>query len=390
LRVLHVLHSLDQRYGGPLRAVLDLSARSISLGLGAEVLGFGPLSIPDNPFPPELIHELPIGFPRRYGYCPGLRTWTDVNLARFDGVILHGMWLYPNWTLLKACNRANVPYICFPHGMLDPWSIFGQGRFKAAKKTLYWLLRERSIFRNASAVFFTTERERRLAQETFVLPAISFVVVPYGVDGPHGASPAPARPELHIPANRKVALFLGRVHPKKNVDFLIKAWAQAKLDPSWLLIVAGSAEPEYRKVLEALAKQCDVQKQVRFVGSVAGTDKSYLLGRASWFLLPSKQENFGIAVLEALNAGCPVAISDQVYLADSFHDKSEILPVNLDAWVEFLRDRMPDERHRQTIIRLDREYLIPKFSIGVVTRNWAETITDVFADAAKSRILEKS
>jgi glycosyltransferase involved in cell wall biosynthesis len=351
------------------------------------MVGFGSLSIPDNPFPPNQIHALPINFPRRYNYCAGLREWTDGNLARFDGVILHGMWLYPNWALFKACKRANVPYACFPHGMLEPWALYGQGRFKAAKKTLYWLLRERSIFQHACAVFFTTERERRLAREAFALPPNSFIVVPYGVDSVRAAAPAPVRPELDIPANRKVALFLGRVHPKKNVDFLIKAWAQAKLDPTWLLIVAGPAEPEYQKVLEALAIRCKVQNQVRFVGSVAGTDKSYLLGRASWFLLPSKQENFGIAVLEAVSAGCPVAISDQVYLADSFHHKSEILPVNLDAWVEFLRDRMPDEQHRQALVRLDREYLTPKFSIDVVTRNWADTITNIFA-GAKSRIPE--
>ena len=193
MRVLHVLHSLDQCYGGPLRAVLDLSAGSIPLGLGAEVLGFGPLSIPDNPLPPELIHELPIGFPRRYVYCAGLRKWTDANLARFDGVILHGMWLYPNWALLKACNRANIPYVCFPHGMLEPWALFGQGRFKAAKKTLYWLLRERSIFRDASAVFFATERERRLAQEAFALPPTSFIVVPYGVDSAGDAACSASR-----------------------------------------------------------------------------------------------------------------------------------------------------------------------------------------------------
>ncbi len=124
---------------------------------------------------------------------------------------------------------------------------------------------------------------------------------------------------------------------------------------------------------------------MRFVGSVAGLDKAYLFGRASWFLLPSQQENFGISVLEAINAGCAVAISDQVYLADSFHKKSEILPLRLDAWIEFLRNRMPDEQYRHRLVQMDREYLVPQFSMDAVTNNWAATIIDVFGDAARSR-----
>jgi glycosyltransferase involved in cell wall biosynthesis len=378
VRILHVLPSLDQRYGGPLRAVLDLSARSLPLDLDSEVLGFGRLSIPDNPFPLDKIHELPQSFPQSYSFAPGLRAWIARHLTRFDGVILHGMWMYPNWAFLKACRKARVPYVCFPHGMLEPWALYGQGLFKAVKKTLYWVLRERAIFKHASAVFFTTERERKLAQATFTLPPSSFVVVPYGVDCAATRAAQPANPELSIPADRKVALFLGRVHPKKNVDFLIEAWAKSSPDPRWLLIVAGPAEPAYQRSLDRLTRQCRVQDQVRFVGPVSGLDKSYLLGRAAWFLLPSQQENFGISVLEAINAGCPVAISDQVYLSDHFHEKSEVLPVRLDAWIEFLRDRMPNEQYRQTLARIDREYLVPKFSMDAVTRNWAATIVNVF------------
>jgi glycosyltransferase involved in cell wall biosynthesis len=379
VRILHVLHSLDQQYGGPIRAVLDLSARSAPLGPESEIVGFGRVAIPDNPFPCERIHELPLSFPRRYGYSRRLSRWLEENLGRFDGVILHGMWLYPNWAAARACRKAHVGYVCFPHGMLEPWALYGQGPVKAVKKTLYWLLRERVIFRHATAVFFTTERERTLAQRTFVLPPSSFIVVPYGVDSAGAIPELPNRPELTVPANRKMALFLGRVHPKKNVDFLVEAWAKSSLGPNWELVIAGPVEPAYLRTLEHLINLYNIQAQVRFVGAVSGNDKSYLLGRASWFLLPSKQENFGISVLEAVNAGCPVAVSDQVYLSDYFHEKSEILPLQIDAWVRFLRDRMRDEQHRQALVRLDREFLVPKFSMDAVTRNWARTINAVFA-----------
>jgi glycosyltransferase involved in cell wall biosynthesis len=384
MRILHVLHSLDQRYGGPLRAVLDLSARSATSDFDAELLGFGDISIPDNPLRADKIHALPISFPRRYGYSPELQKWIDSNLERFDGVILHGMWVYPNWLFSKACRRAHIPYVCFPHGMLEPWAMYAQGKIKAVKKTLYWLLREREIFRHAAAVFFTTQRERELSGKVFRTASSTFVVVPYGVAAMEETAAHPARPELNFPPNCKVALFLGRVHPVKNIDFLIEAWIEANPDSHWLLIVAGPSEPAYQRTLASLSARCKVPNQVRFVGAVYGQDKSYLLGRASWLLHPSQHENFGISVLEAVNAGCPVAISDQVYLADEFHEKSEVLPIRLDAWIEFLRDRMPDEEYQRTIVQLDRKYLVPKFSIECVTRNWTSTITNVFAQAVKT------
>ena len=114
--------------------MLDLSARSVEWGLDAEIVGFGPQAIPDNPFPRELIHELPIRFPEKYCYSSELTGWVRDNLQRFDGVILHGMWLYPNWAFAQACVKARIPPVCFPHGMLEPWALYGQGLLKAVKE----------------------------------------------------------------------------------------------------------------------------------------------------------------------------------------------------------------------------------------------------------------
>jgi len=168
-----------------------------------------------------------------------------------------------------------------------------------------------------------------------------------------------------------VALFLSRVHPKKNVDFLIEAWAQAGVPPEWRLIIAGPCEEGYQQKLQSLVQKHGLGDRVQFVGPVTGRDKSYLLQRADWFLLPSKQENFGVAVLEAIGAGCPVAISDQVYISDYFHAGSEVMPLEMDAWVRFLRDRMPDESRRQALIEEDRRYIMPQFAIEMVARAWA-------------------
>lgn len=381
MRILHVLPSLSQEYGGPLRAVLDLSARSSDLGLDSEVLGFGRLNIPDNPLPEARIHSLPISHPKSYCYSPKLRGWIRSNLGRFDGVILHGMWLYPNWLFPRECRAAGVPFVCFPHGMLEPWSVFGQGLFKRIKKSIYWAFREKSVFQGATAVFFTTHREKNLATKTFSLPLNSYIVVPYGIDVSRGAGAEVEDPKI-ADISPNIALFLGRIHPKKNPELLIEAWAEASPPPEWKLVIAGPGQPSYIEHLRKIVRQRGIESSVVFQGFVSGDAKAALFRKAKWFLLPSRQENFGIAVLEAISFGCPVAISDSVYLSDYFHGESEVLPLSLAAWVGFMRDRMPDEERRRAVIALDQKELVPRFAFGTISAAWVETITSVFSKSA--------
>ena len=145
------------------------------------------------------------------------------------------------------------------------------------------------------------------------------IIVPYGVD--HEMTPVdrPSNPALRIEDGNKVALFLGRVHPKKNVEFLIEAWAAAKRDSCWKLVIAGPAERWYERSLRA---RVEAVRRSRFGGfhrrGGRGGQGLFAPARPNWFLLPSLQENFGIAPLEAMHNGCPVANSTEVYIGDYF------------------------------------------------------------------------
>ena len=378
VRVLHVLPSLQQSYGGPIRAVLDLSARAEKHGLRSEVLGFGEQHVPDNPLGSECIHTLPITSPRSYCHAPRLRDWLRSNLKRFDGVVLHGMWLYPNFAVADECVHARLPYACFPHGMLEPWAVYRQSRWKAAKKLVYWHLRERNIFNRAQCVYFTTQREQVLAEQTFHLGGVQRLLIPYGAGEKPERMTHPANLSLSQPPNRKVALFLGRLHPKKNVHFLLNVWKEANPPDPWHLVIAGSGDENYTRRLRNSVKENGLAERVHLVGFVTGQDKSYLLQRSSWFLLPSLQENFGIAVVEAISNGCPVAISTQVFLADTLHPKSEVLPLDRQAWVDFMQQRMVDDCWRSTVAALDKAQVAEKWNVDKVSRDWAETLSETF------------
>ena len=378
MRILHVLHSADQRYGGPLRSVLDLSACASNFGLCSEVLAFGKLNLPDNPLSSANIHVLPVAFPQRYCYCPSINEWSRANLKRFDGVVLHGMWLYPNWALARTCTRAGIPYACFAHGMLEPWAVYRQGVLKAVKKILYWQLREKRIFDRAQCVFFSTERERQLARRTFHLSRVQLVLTPYGAYSSPAPVTKPARPDLLQPPDRKIALFLGRLHPKKNVHLLIEAWRRSGTVHPWHLVIAGSGEPSYTARLRRMIEENGLGEHIHLTGFVSGQDKAYLFQRASWFLLPSQQENFGNAVVEAISHGCAVAVSDQVFIADSLHKSSDILPLDVQAWALFIRDRMIDSGWQTQSSTFNREHLGRIMNIKEVARDWTNVLTNVF------------
>lgn len=371
MNILHSIGSLDQRSGGPLRLVLDLSANATEHGIRSEILGSGPVRIADNPMPIELIHSLPIEGITSYVYSPVVRHWCRENLGRFDVVILHGLWSATNWTVSRECIAANTPYIVFPHGMLDTWPLRRQGWFKWIKKALYWYLRDRRLTAGSHAVFFTTQRELDDARLTFHLPKITpFVVAPYGVS--HENENVDAKPSVSVDqgAERKIALFLGRVHPIKRLDILIESWANADVPSNWRLVIAGPGEPVYLAQLEALARRCGIEDAVQFVGPVAGTDKRYLFQRSRWFLLPSEHENFGVAVLEAEAGRCALAISEQVYFADELPDGTDVLPVSEEAWTRFMRERMTDDTWHDETVRRVREHLGDRFSAEHVANEW--------------------
>jgi glycosyltransferase involved in cell wall biosynthesis len=380
--VLHALTSLDERYGGPLRLVLDLSARAEALGLASEVVGLGDPEIHDNPLSPSKIHSVPVArFGGSYGYSPRLREWLAANLGRFDGVVVHGAWTYHGWAVAGECAKAGIPYAYFPHGMLEKWAVNGQGRVNSLKKRAYWRLFESRICRSARCAFFTTIRERELSPSVVRHSHRTLLMRPYGMDATFAPTAAPSNPALFQPAGLNIALFLGRLHPKKNVAMLIESWRLARMPDSWRLVIAGSGDAAYERELRSLVGRHGLNGQVQFADFVHGDDKTYLLQRAAWFLLPSRQENFGVAVLEAVQNGCAVAISDGVYLAESFRPESEVIPVQEEAWTRFFSSRMRDLAWRQSVRDLDREHLMKTFGMDRITASWVENLASVFSHA---------
>jgi glycosyltransferase involved in cell wall biosynthesis len=227
---------------------------------------------------------------------------------------MHGLWVFPDIAVRSAALRAGVPYAVFAHGALDPW-FNTRYPLKHLKKRLYWPLQYR-VLRDARAVLFTTPVERDLAVTSFKPNQWNSLPVPYGIGEPQG-DPA-AQVELfyrQIPSlrSRRFLLFMSRLHAKKGCDLLIEAFARVAAEhPDLDLVVAGPDRDGSQASLRRICAEKGIAARVFWPGMIRGDLKWGALRAADAFILPSHQENFGIAVVESLAAGRPVLTTNKV------------------------------------------------------------------------------
>ncbi len=313
MKILRCIHSLDPAIGGPLESLLQSTRVLACNGHDVEVVSLDDPAAPWLQNFPVTVHALGPGS-GNYGYAPRFVPWLKERHVNYDAVVVHGIWQYTSFGVWRAVHKTNTPYFVFPHGMLDPW-FKRTYPLKHLKKLLYWPWAEYRVLRDAKAVLFTSEEERRLARQSFAHYRCREVVVNYGTAAPDIDLLA-ARDEFlkAFPAleEKKFLLFLGRLHEKKGCEELIRAFAGLETFPVQLVIAGPCADEEYLQRLRRLTTELGCLNRVTFTGMLRGNLKWGAFAAAEAFILPSHQENFGIAVVEALACGKSVLISDQI------------------------------------------------------------------------------
>ena len=318
LRILHAIGSVNPATGGPIEGVKQIAKINQEYGHQVELLT---LDAPDDPWVKNFhlpVHAMGPSY-TRYGYTPKWVPWLRANADHYDAVIINGIWGYNCFGTWRVLRKTRLPYYVYAHGMLDPWFKY-RYPLKHVKKWLFWPWAVYPALRDARGVLFTCEEERLLARESFWLYDCSEIVVNYGTPGPPEPDQdyAAAFLEKH-PALKGLRrfVFLGRVHPKKGPDILIRAITRLRdlgqWDPGTMrLIMAGPADDRYADGLRRLARRLGVDTSIYWTGMLLDDDKWGALQCAEAFVLPSHQENFGIAVVEALSLGVPVLITQPV------------------------------------------------------------------------------
>jgi glycosyltransferase involved in cell wall biosynthesis len=364
VRLLRIIASMDPVKGGPCQGIRNSIPELERLGVHNEVAC---LDSPNALFLKKdsfIIHPLGPG-KTPWCYSSRLIPWLLKNLNRFDAVIVHGLWLYPGYAVKKSVKMlaqrqggpskegGRIPRIfIMPHGMLDPYfQQASERKLKAIRNWIYWKFIESRVVNEASGLLFTCDGELALARVPFrPYRPLQEVNVGYGIADPPVYSAQMRKTFLEICPEVGAfpyILFLGRIHEKKGVDLLIRAYlkivseaingmkvhrskyssnetnsSNGHIKVPKLVIAGPGIETTYGQRMLCLAHRNKLlEHSILFPGMLTGDAKWGAYYGCEAFILPSHQENFGIAVVEAMACSKPVLISNQINIWKEIQDE---------------------------------------------------------------------
>jgi poly(glycerol-phosphate) alpha-glucosyltransferase len=320
MRVGFLVNSVSREAGGLFHSVRGLANAVVSVNLEARVFG---MSDPNTAL--DVLKWRPLSV---HTFRPQSRSWGYSNQllpalldANLDILSTHGLWKYCSVASGRWHRQTRRPYIVHPHGMLEPWAL-QNARWK---KRIAALLYEDRHLHGAACLRALGEAEAQSIRACGMCNPIT--IIPNGVNLPELTESSVVEPDS-VPfrafaQGRKILLYLGRLHPKKNVANLIRAWKQTiNSHPSaredWVLVIAGWDQAGYERELKTLTSDCGLVAGVRFLGPLFGQEKDAVYRACNAFILPSLSEGLPMAVLEAWAYAKPVLITAECNLPEGF------------------------------------------------------------------------
>jgi glycosyltransferase involved in cell wall biosynthesis len=313
VKVLHVAPSIAQSYGGPTYSLAGYVVASRLAGIDVTVVAPRCASEDVDAFLSRA-GETELHFFRAVGSgafaaSPSLVSWVKQSAKSFDALHVHGLFNSISSLSARAAIGSDAALVLRPFGTLSRYTFRHR---RTALKQAYFAIVEKRNLQAAEALHFTSDTERREADW-------------HGVDFSGRAYVIPPPSLAGITRNDRrdgsndggKVLFMGRINPIKNLESLLDAWLFVRRAmPGALLELAGEGDPNYVASLQRRASMNGIASSVAFRGFVSKEKKDRLLSTATLLVLPSHHENFGVVVLEALEAGVPVVVSPEVHLAD--------------------------------------------------------------------------
>lgn len=326
MKVLHIIHCLDLRSGGPSHALFELSKVQVAAGVNTSIIATdrqaGASWLPKNEFENSLNTLLPGNVSNfllipSYGktrpwirfayspYCKNILTkYFETSETKPDFVHIHGLFSHITYLAAKLSKKFNIPYAVRPTGALDPIPL--TMGFSLLKKTAIRCL-VNPMIKDASFLHATSEAEAK-SLEKYCNPQ-QIKTIPLGVTSPNISAEEAQKiffEKFQFLKDKKFIFSLSRIHHKKNLQLTLRAFQLiTKIDSQTLLVIAGEKTP-YQDKLEKLAENLGIKDRLHFIGFISGGLKSGAFYAAKCFIQTSRHENFGITVMEALAHGLKV------------------------------------------------------------------------------------
>lgn len=390
LRILQIIPSISLVYGGPSQMVKGLSSALASQGVDVTVLttdsngdvGQPPLDVPlDQPVEQDgyQVRYFRCSPFRRYKFSLDLLRWLWHEGKEFDLAHIHALFSPVTTAAAAIARHKKLPYILRPLGTLDPADL----QKKRQLKQIYAALWERSNLAGAAGIHFTSAQEAKIS-ERFGIQTRD-LVIPLGVTPLTMPHPGEARRQLGISDNQPLLLFMSRLDPKKGLNLLIPALEQLLAEGvNFHFVLAGTnpQDPDYENQISEQIKTSPLSSCTTITGFVTGKLKAALLQDADLFVLPSYYENFGIAVAEAMVAGTPVVISDQVHIWEEVKSTQAgwVCACDVDALTECLRESLQDAGERQRRGMKGQEYALKNYHWDAIAQQMIQVYRQILGN----------
>jgi glycosyltransferase involved in cell wall biosynthesis len=363
-------------YGGPAHSVPALCRALVTEGLAVSVFttnANGEASL-DLPVSRALSRDgvQVYYFPRltraRFFWSPELARRSLERMSEFDIVHTNGTFNFPSLVATRIAASKGVPVVLSPRGELMPWSLSQ----KKTKKRIYMRFPGQGHIERMAALICSDELEQQAIKELgFRNPT---VVIPNGLNTRSFANLPPRgalRTGCGIPNEAVVVLVLGRIHPIKRPDLAVEAFARIadRFENSHLVFV-GPDESGLEPLLLARAQQARCEDRVHFTGLLDPEQVRQALADTDLFLMPSESESFGMAAAEAMAAGLPAVISENLgisrYIAQM--RAGQVVPLEAGAVAEALARLLEDPVQLGAIGRRAKQLAAHTFDLSVVAR----------------------
>lgn len=306
MKILHYLPRIRLSEGGVVRAVLDQCTLLSEFSHEVSLVTHDAADIPKDwnapGKPKSAITEAPSAIG---GYSSAAAKHIRNLVEASDIVHLHTPWLRGNVRFATEADRAHLPYCVTIHGMLDDWCM----QEKRLKKQLYLKAIGKRILDRAATIHFTAQAEYDQARKHFTNTNVEIIPLTFDIESYRNVPDPAAAQQTYGFANHDgpTALFLSRIHHKKGIEVLLRAMRQLRDGGSnCRLLIAGTGDDQYTQSLKELSTELNLDDAVTFLGQISGQLKLSLLAAADVFVLPTSQENFGLALTESLASGTPV------------------------------------------------------------------------------------
>jgi glycosyltransferase involved in cell wall biosynthesis len=315
MKILIVVPALGNVYGGTSKIVLELAESIGKLGVDVDVVatnanGENTLDVDLNQWIIQNHYRVRyfsyLDF-LDYKFTLSMSQWLFSNVSSYNLVHTHAIFSYPVLVAYWMCQLHKIPYLATPHGMLEPWAL----AYKIWKKKLYFNWLEKPALQKASAIQMLASTEAERIKNLHLKPPL--VIVPNGIHREDFASlPDPEIFDQQFPEtkNKRLIIFLGRIDPKKGLDLLAPAFAQAyQTFPDTHLIIAGPDNTGFLPTAQSYFIKAGCSHAVTFTGMLTGNIKYAALAAAKIYVAPSYSEGFSMSVLEGMAAALPCVIT---------------------------------------------------------------------------------